>query len=121
MQQIARNLFQQESIERYIRVQGVDDPVPVPPRLAEEEVFVQSVRVGVARQVQPMPPPSLAEVGRVLRPRGRFYAEEPFGSFITRRSVQRLLRHPEHDRFDHDQFCATLTEAGLDLIVSSQL
>ncbi len=64
---------------------------------------------------------AIAEVGRVLRPRGRFYAEEPFGSFITRRSVQRLLEHPERDRFDHDQFCATLTEAGLDLIASSQL
>jgi ubiquinone/menaquinone biosynthesis C-methylase UbiE len=64
---------------------------------------------------------AIAEVGRVLRPRGRFYAEEPFGSFITRRSVQRLLEHPEQDRFDHDQFCATLTEAGLDLIASSQL
>jgi ubiquinone/menaquinone biosynthesis C-methylase UbiE len=64
---------------------------------------------------------AIAEVGRVLRPRRRFYAEEPFGSFITRRSVQRLLEHPEHDRFDHDQFCSTLSEAGLDLIVSSQL
>ena len=64
---------------------------------------------------------AIAEVGRVLRPRGRFYAEEPFGSFITRRSIQRLLEHPEHDRFDHDQFCATLAEAGLDLMTSSQL
>ena len=64
---------------------------------------------------------AIAEVGRVLRSRGRFYAEEPFGSFITRRSIQRLLEHPEHDRFDHDQFCATLTEAGLDLMASSQL
>jgi ubiquinone/menaquinone biosynthesis C-methylase UbiE len=64
---------------------------------------------------------AIGEVGRVLRPRGRFYAEEVFGRFITRRSVQRLLEHPEHDRFDHDQFCATLTEAGLDLIASSQL
>jgi len=64
---------------------------------------------------------AVAEVGRVLRPGGRFYAEEVFGRFITRRSVQRLLRHPEHDRFSHDQFCATLTEAGLELIASSQL
>ena len=64
---------------------------------------------------------AVAEVGRVLRPGGRFYAEEVFGKFTTRRSVQRLLRHPEHDRFGHDQFCATLTEAGLELITSSQL
>jgi len=64
---------------------------------------------------------AIVEVGRVLRPRGRFYAEEVFGSVISRRSVQRLLKHPEHDRFNHDQFCAALTEAGLDLIASSQL
>ena len=60
-------------------------------------------------------------MGRVLCPRGRFYAEEVFGAFISRRSVQRLLEHPVHDRFDHDQFCATLTEAGLELIASSEL
>jgi len=64
---------------------------------------------------------AVAEVGRVLRPRGRFYAEEVFGALISRRSVQRLLEHPEHDRFNHDQFCTTLTEAGLELIASSQL
>ena len=35
--------------------------------------------------------------------------------------MQRLLEHPEHDRFDHDQFCAALNGAGLDLMVSFQL
>jgi len=64
---------------------------------------------------------AIAEVGRVLRPGGRFYAEEPFGEFITRRSVQRLLEHPEQDRFDHDEFCAALAASGLDLVTSSQL
>ena len=64
---------------------------------------------------------AIAEVGRVLRPRGRFYAEEVFGSFITRRSVQRLLEHPEHDRFNYDEFCVSLAEAGFELIASSQL
>ena len=64
---------------------------------------------------------AIAEVERVLRPRGRFYAEEVFGKLISRRSVKRLLEHPEHDRFDHDQFCISLTEAGLELIASSQL
>jgi SAM-dependent methyltransferase len=64
---------------------------------------------------------AIAEVGRVLRPGGRFYAEEPFGSFITRRSVRRFLEHPEHDRFDHDQFCSSLAEEGLELVASSQL
>lgn len=64
---------------------------------------------------------AIAEVGRVLHPGGRFYAEELFRSFISRRSVKRLLEHPEHDRFDRDQFCASLAEAGLELVASSQL
>jgi ubiquinone/menaquinone biosynthesis C-methylase UbiE len=64
---------------------------------------------------------AVAEVGRVLRPRGRFYAEEVFGSVISRRSVRRLLKHPDQDRFDHDQFCGALDEAGLELIASSEL
>jgi len=64
---------------------------------------------------------ALAEVRRVLRAGGRFYAEEVFRKLITRRSVQRLLKHPERDRFDHDQFCAALAEEGLELIASRQL
>ena len=63
---------------------------------------------------------AIAEVGRVLRPGGRFYAEEVFSSFISRGFVKRLLEHPEDDRFDHDQFCAALAEAGLELVASSQ-
>ena len=46
---------------------------------------------------------AIAEVGRVLRHRGRFYAEEVFRNFISRQSVRRLLEQPEHDRFAHDQ------------------
>lgn len=64
---------------------------------------------------------AVAEVGRVLRSGGRFYAEEVFADFITRPSVRRLLKHPEHDRFNHNQFCYALTEAGLKVIASSQL
>ena len=64
---------------------------------------------------------ALAEVGRVLRPQGRFYAEEVFGNFIARRSVRRILTHPEENRFGHDQFCAALEAAELELIASSQV
>jgi SAM-dependent methyltransferase len=64
---------------------------------------------------------ALAEVRRVLRAGGRFYAEEVFASFITRRPVKGLLKHPEHDRFDHDEFCAGLADAGLELIAARQL
>jgi len=64
---------------------------------------------------------AIAEVSRVLRSGGRFYAEEPLGPFITQGAVRRLLKHPEEDRFDHEQFCAALTGAGLELTALSQL
>jgi ubiquinone/menaquinone biosynthesis C-methylase UbiE len=64
---------------------------------------------------------AIAEVGRVLRPGGRFYAEEVFDGLINRRSVKWLLEHPGIDRFDRDQFCAALAEAGLEVVASSQL
>jgi ubiquinone/menaquinone biosynthesis C-methylase UbiE len=63
----------------------------------------------------------LAEVRRVLRAGGRFYAEEVFGNFITRRPVKKLLKHPDQDRFEHEEFCFALAEEGLELIASSQL
>lgn len=56
---------------------------------------------------------SLAEVSRVLRPGGRFYAEEALDRFIRNPVSRRLMDHPQHDRFDRDAFCAALDEAGL--------
>jgi len=64
---------------------------------------------------------AIAEVMRVLRPGGRFYAEEPFGAIISQAAVRRLLKHPEQDRFDHAQFCDALTEAGFKLTAISQV
>jgi ubiquinone/menaquinone biosynthesis C-methylase UbiE len=64
---------------------------------------------------------AITEVGRVLRSGGRFYAEEVFGDLITRSSVRRLLKHPQQDRFDHDQFCDALSEADFKLTASSQV
>jgi ubiquinone/menaquinone biosynthesis C-methylase UbiE len=64
---------------------------------------------------------AVAEVGRVLRPGGRFYAEEVFGHLLSRRFLRRLLEHPERDRFGHDQFFEALTDTGLKVVASSQL
>ncbi|MDJ0866271.1 MAG: class I SAM-dependent methyltransferase [Myxococcota bacterium] len=57
---------------------------------------------------------ALAEVRRVLKPEGRFYAEEVLAPFLENRVVRRLLEHPEADRFDRDTFQAALSEAGLE-------
>jgi ubiquinone/menaquinone biosynthesis C-methylase UbiE len=56
---------------------------------------------------------ALAEVHRVLKPRGRFYAEEILKDFIRHPLWRRLLDHPIQDRFDHQQFIDALNQAGL--------
>ena len=59
---------------------------------------------------------ALSEVRRVLKPGGRFYAEEALAPAI--RHSRYLLRHPQHDRFDAGDFGRGLEEAGLEPIES---
>lgn len=54
---------------------------------------------------------SLAEVARVLKPGGCFYAEEILEPFIRR--TRWLLEHPRADRFDAEQFRVAIEESGL--------
>lgn len=56
---------------------------------------------------------ALAEVSRVLRPGGRFYAEEVLRTFIVNPVVRRVLEHPQHDRFEIPEFLSGLREVGL--------
>jgi ubiquinone/menaquinone biosynthesis C-methylase UbiE len=56
---------------------------------------------------------ALQEVGRVLKPGGRFYAEELLASLINHPIMKKLLDHPRADRFDAASFSAGLTDAGL--------
>ncbi len=57
---------------------------------------------------------AVAEVSRVLRPRGRFYYLEVSAAALARPSYRRLLDHPTKDRFTAGQFLAELTAHGLE-------
>lgn len=59
---------------------------------------------------------ALAEVHRVLRPGGRFYAEEVLRRVIVHPLVRRLVSHPQPDRFDSAAFEERLREVGLDTL-----
>lgn len=64
---------------------------------------------------------AVAEVYRVLKPGGRFYAEEVLARFIHNPVWRRLLDHPMDDRFDHDRFRDALRDAGFDVIGTSEM
>ena len=55
---------------------------------------------------------ALGEIHRVLKPGGRFFAEEVFERFLSHPLWRRLLEHPRADRFDMARFHAGLEAAG---------
>jgi ubiquinone/menaquinone biosynthesis C-methylase UbiE len=62
----------------------------------------------------------LAEVQRVLKPGGRFYAEEVLERFIVHPITRRLLEHPLTDRFETSGFLMGVCAAGLTPIASEE-
>ncbi|MDH3655114.1 MAG: class I SAM-dependent methyltransferase [Myxococcales bacterium] len=56
---------------------------------------------------------ALGEVHRVLKPGGRFYADEIYEKFLKHPLVRALLDHPREDRFDHARLAGALEAAGL--------
>jgi SAM-dependent methyltransferase len=61
---------------------------------------------------------AMAEVKRVLKPGGRFWAEESFENFITHPVWKRLLHHPQEDRFGPKAFQQELDTLGYETIGS---
>jgi ubiquinone/menaquinone biosynthesis C-methylase UbiE len=64
---------------------------------------------------------AIAEVARVLKPAGQFYAEEVLSAFIDHPAMRRLLDHPTKDRFDAGAFRHALENAGLHTTSSREL
>ncbi|MES2642474.1 MAG: class I SAM-dependent methyltransferase [Myxococcota bacterium] len=55
---------------------------------------------------------AIGEIARVLRPRGRFYFEEPTGKLTRMAAVRALLDHPEEGRFDPKEWFSAVENAG---------
>jgi ubiquinone/menaquinone biosynthesis C-methylase UbiE len=64
---------------------------------------------------------ALGEIYRVLRPGGRFYAEEVLEHALERRLWARLFEHPHENRFDCVRFRDALVEQGFQIIETRTL
>lgn len=64
---------------------------------------------------------ALAEIHRVLKPGGRFYAEEILAKFINTFPWRQLLDHPREDRFTGAGFARGLEEAGFTVAATADL
>ncbi len=63
---------------------------------------------------------AVGEIWRVLKPDGRFYAEEALREFISQRLCRALFQHPWEDRFDHEDFLAALRLKGFLVVAAKQ-
>ena len=65
---IAGELLKREPIKRRVGVEGPDDVVAVAPGMGLVAVALEGVGLGIAHQIEPVPPPLLAVMGRSEEP-----------------------------------------------------
>ncbi len=88
--------------------------------LAEDNSYDAVFDFGILHHV-PNWRDGLKEVHRVLKPLGRFYAEEALDPFITHPLWRRVLEHPQEDRFGHDGFVDALEACGFAVRATERL
>ena len=63
LEQIASHLFDEKPVERFIAVEGIHHVITVTPRVGVRGIFIQTVAVGIANNIQPMPRPTFTVLG----------------------------------------------------------
>ena len=65
LQQVSGQLLDRELIERQVAINRVNDPLAKYPGMRPQTVSQITLAVGIPGEVQPVPPPTLAVMGRI--------------------------------------------------------
>ena len=79
---------------------------------ADDRSFDAVVDFGILHHV-PRWQAGVAEIGRVLKPGGRFFFEEVSSQALNRRTYRALFEHPEENRFSREEFVGELERQGI--------
>ena len=82
---VAGDLFLHESVERFVGIEGVDDPVSISPQRGPVVILAVSVRFGIPHEIQPVPGLSLAVTRAVQQVIDQFHVS--IGRFIVDESI----------------------------------
>ena len=102
---VAGKLLEREPIKRRVGVEGPDDIVAVAPSMRLVAVALEGVGLGIAHQIEPVPPPLLAVMGRseepvddpLPRPR-RPVGEKGLRVGLARRQTGEVVGSPPQER-----------------------
>lgn len=98
-QQVAGKLLDGELVERHVGVQRLDHPIAEGPNLPQV-VALETVRIGVPRQVEPRPRPALAELRRRQQPIDQFVVG--FGTLVRRERGNLVRRRRQPNQVQRD-------------------
>ena len=104
-QQIARDLFNTELIERHVRVEGSDDPIPIGP-YRPPSILLVTVGIRVTRQIEPFSRPAFAIMRRIKQTfNGLLIGIRGVVSQIHRQFIRRWWQSNQIERDTPQQGC----------------
>ena len=84
---VSRNLLLNEAIVGLVGIERIDDVVAISPGLPCGDAATLAQIVGIARQIEPVPSPALAESGRFRRSRSTTFSKASSESSLTNDSI----------------------------------
>ena len=99
-QEIAGQLLDDKLIERLVAIERCHDVIAISPRISVCDVFIQTIRVRVPRDIEPMPSPAFAVLWRCEQSIDD--SHKCVGRIVSKKSVYLIRRRRQTDQIEGD-------------------